>query len=230
MRRSAIDTIGIRLPNRVEIFDEESFNVCTAILSGDPTHTELSMKKILALLIAAGVSLSASAAPETFVIEPSHTLPRFEYSHFGYSTQLSRFDKTSGKIVLDRAAKSGSVDVTIDTTSVNTGLALFNSHIQGEDFLDTKKFPTITFKSSKLNFAGDKLASVDGNLTIKGITKPVKLDVTSFQCMEHPMLKKEACGANATVKIKRTDFNAGKHAPYVGDELTLTLPVEAVKE
>jgi len=188
------------------------------------------MKKIIALIAAAGFSLSAFAAPETFNIDPTHTMPRFEYSHFGYSTQLSRFDKTSGKIVLDRAAKSGSVDVTIDTTSVNTGFPVFNGHIQGEDFLDTKKFPTITFKSNKLNFNGDKLASVDGNLTIKGITKPVKLDVTSFQCMEHPMLKKEACGANATVKIKRTEFNAGKYAPYVGDEVTLTIPVEAIKE
>lgn len=188
------------------------------------------MKKFLALLLAAGFSLSAFAAPDTFVLDGSHTLPRFEYSHFGYSTQLSRFDKTTGTIVLDRAAKSGSIDVTIDATSVNTGFPAFNGHIQGEDFLDTKKFPTIAFKSSKLNFAGDKLASVDGTLTIKGVSKPVKLDVTSFHCMEHPMLKKEACGANATAKISRTEFNAGKFAPYVGDEVTLTIPVEAVKQ
>lgn len=188
------------------------------------------MKKFLALILAAGFSLSAFAAPATFVIDGSHTLPRFEYSHFGYSTQLSRFDKTTGTIVLDRAAKTGSIDVTIDATSVNTGFPAFNGHIQGEDFLDTKKFPTIAFKSSKLNFAGDKLASVDGTLTIKGVSKPVKLDVTSFHCMEHPMLKKEACGANATTKISRTEFNAGKFAPYVGDEVTLTIPVEAVKQ
>lgn len=188
------------------------------------------MKKIALLLLAAGFSLNALAAPETYVIDGSHTFPRFEYSHFGYSNQVSRFDKTTGTIVLDRAAKTGSVDVTIDTTSVNTGFPVFNEHIQGEDFLDTKKFPTITFKSTKLNFAGDKLASVDGQLTIKGIAKPVRLDVTSFQCMEHPMLKKDACGANAVTKIKRTEFNAGKYAPYVGDEVTLTIPVEAVKQ
>jgi len=188
------------------------------------------MKKLFAFLVAAGVSLGAAAAPETFVIDGSHTFPRFEYSHFGYSNQVSRFDKTSGKIVLDRAAKSGSVDVVIDTTSVNTGFPVFNSHLQAEDFFDTKKYPTITFKSNKLNFEGDKLASVDGNLTIKGVTKPVRLDVTSFQCMTHPMLKKDACGANAVTKIKRSEFNAGKYAPYVGDEVTLTIPVEAVKE
>jgi polyisoprenoid-binding protein YceI len=188
------------------------------------------MKKIALLLLAAGFSLNALAAPETYVIDGSHTFPRFEYSHFGYSNQVSRFDKTSGTIVLDRAAKTGSVDVTIDATSVNTGFPVFNGHIQGEDFLDTKKFPTITFTSSKLNFAGDKLASIDGKLTIKGIAKPVRLDVTSFHCMEHPMLKKDACGANAVTKIKRTDFNTGTYAPHVGDEVTLTIPVEAIKQ
>ena len=188
------------------------------------------MKKLTAFLLAAGLSLSAFAAPETFIIDNAHTFPRFEYSHFGYSNQVSRFDKTSGKIVLDRAAKTGSVDVTIDTTSVDTGFALFNGHIQGEDFLDTKKYPTITFKSSKLNFKGDTLTSVDGNLTIKGITKPVTLDITSFKCMPHPMTKKDACGANAVTRIKRTEFNAGKYAPNVSDEVTLTIAVEASKE
>lgn len=188
------------------------------------------MKKIVALLIAAGVSMAATAAPETYVIDGSHTAPRFEYSHFGYSNQVSRFDKTEGKIVIDKAAKTGSVDVTIDAKSVNTGFPLFNNHIQGADFLDTAKFPTITYKSTKVNFSGDKPASVDGNLTIKGVTKPVTLTVTSFHCMPHPMLKKDACGANAVAKILRSDFNAGKYAPHVGDEVTLTFAVEAVKE
>jgi polyisoprenoid-binding protein YceI len=188
------------------------------------------MNKIIAFILAVGVSLSAAAAPEIYAIDGSHTFPRFEYSHFGYSNQVSRFDKTSGKIVLDRAAKTGSVDVVIDTTSVDTGFSLFNGHIQGEDFFDTKKFPTITFKSSKLHFAGDKLSAVDGDLTIKGISKPVTLEVTSFQCMLHPMLKKDACGANAVTRIKRSEFNNGKYAPYVGDDVTLTIAVEAVKE
>ena len=188
------------------------------------------MKKIALFLVAAAVSLTAQAAPETYVIDGSHTFPRFEYSHFGYSTQVSRFDKTSGTIVLDRAARSGSVNVTIDTTSVNTGFPLFNEHIQGEDFFDTKKFPTITFKSTKLNFVGDKPGSIDGDLTIKGVTKPVRLEVTSFHCMPHPLLKKDACGANAVTRIKRSEFNAGKHAPYVGDDVTLSIAVEAVKQ
>ena len=187
------------------------------------------MKRIILLLVAA-FSTAALAAPETYTIEANHTLPRFSYSHFGYSTQLSRFDKTSGKIVLDRQAKNGSVEVSIDTTSVNTGSPLFNEHIQGEDFLDTAKYPTASFISNKLKFEGESLVAVDGILTLKGISKPVSLTVTSFQCMPHPMLKKEACGANATTVVKRTDFNMGKYAPNVGDEVTITIPVEAAKE
>jgi len=187
------------------------------------------MKKLITLAIAATLSTAAFAAPETYTIEGTHTFPRFEYSHFGYSTQLSRFDKITGTITLDKAAKTGSVDVTIDTTSVNTGYPLFNQHIQGEDFFDTAKYPTITYKSTKVNFDGDKPASIEGNLTVKGVTKPVTLTVTSFHCMPHPMLKKDACGANATATIKRSEFNAGKYAPYVGDEVKLTIAVEAYK-
>ena len=188
------------------------------------------MKKIALFAAAATLSSAAFAATETYVIDYTHTFPRFEYSHLGYSIQVSRFDKTSGKITLDRAAKTGSVDVTIDAKSVNTGYALFNEHIQAEDYFYTEKYPTITFKSSHLKFDGDKLVAVNGDLTVKGVTKPVTLTVTSFHCMPHPMLKKDACGANATTKIKRSEFNAGKNAPYVGDEVTLTIPVEAVKE
>ncbi|HEY0665183.1 MAG TPA: YceI family protein [Gallionella sp.] len=188
------------------------------------------MKKILALSLATALSSVAYAAPETYVIDPAHTLPRFEYSHFGYSVQLSRFDRTAGTITLDRDRKKGSIDVTIEAKSVNTGYPLFNEHIQAADFFDTETFPTITYKSKKLKFDGDKVASVDGDLTIKGITKPVTLTVNSFLCMPHPMLKKDACGATATAQVKRSDFNMGKHAPYVGDEVTLTIPVEAIKQ
>lgn len=188
------------------------------------------MKKMLALVAAAGFSVAAVAAPQTYVLDNGHTFSRFEYSHLGFSTQQSRFDNTSGKITIDPAAKTGSVDVVIDTKSVNTGSTAFNEHIQAADFLDTAKYPTITYKSTKVNFDGDKVTSVDGNLTIKGVTKPVTLAVSSFKCGVHPILKKEACGANATATIKRSEFNAGKYAPVVGDDLTLTFAVESLKE
>jgi polyisoprenoid-binding protein YceI len=188
------------------------------------------MKRILALALAATLSSVAYAAPETYVIDSNHTKPSFSYSHFGYSNQVSRFDTATGTITIDRAAKTGSVDVTIDAKSVDTGYPLFNGHIQAEDFFNTEKFPTITFKSNKFAFDGDKLVSVEGDLTIKGITKPVTLTVTSFMCMPHPMAKKDACGANATTVVKRSDFNMAKYTPYVGDEVTLTIPVESIKK
>ena len=186
-------------------------------------------KLATALILAASIA-PAMAAPETFVVEGTHTFPRFSYSHFGYSTQLSRFNKTSGKVVYDKAAKTGSVDIVIDTKSVDTGYATFDEHIQGEDFLDTAKYPTATFKSTKVNFDGDKPASIEGQLTLKWVTKPVTLTVSSFHAMPHPMLKKDAIGANAWTVVKRSEFNAGKYAPYVGDDVRIDIAIEAIKE
>jgi len=185
--------------------------------------------KIAALATAITLSLPAFAAPETFNIDANHTFTSFSYSHFGYSIQQSRFDKTSGSITIDRAAKTGSADITIDMKSVSTGSELFNGHIKGDGFFDVEKFPTATYKSTAFKFDGDKLAAIEGALTVKGITKPVTLAVTNFHCMPHPMAKKDACGANATAKVKRTDFNLGKYAPNVGDEVTITVAIEAVK-
>ena len=186
-------------------------------------------RRLAAAVLAMGLVAPAFAAPVTYTIDPTHTYPRFSYSHFGFSKQLSRFNKTSGTVVLDKAAKTGSVDVTIDMKSVDTGSDLFDQHIQGADFLDTANHPTATFKSTKVVFDGDKPARVEGNLTIKGVTKPVTLNVTSFLAKPHPMLKKDALGANATAMIKRSDFNAGKYAPNVGDEVTLEIAIEAIK-
>jgi polyisoprenoid-binding protein YceI len=118
----------------------------------------------------------------------------------------------------------------IDTKSVNTGFADFNEHIQGEDFLDTKTFPKATFKSTKVLFEGEKPQSIEGQLTIKGVTKPVTLTVTSFQAMPHPMLKKPALGANAYTLIKRSEFNAGKYAPYVADDVRIDIAIEAIAQ
>ena len=118
----------------------------------------------------------------------------------------------------------------IDATSVDSGFPVFNEHLRGEDFFDTAKYPTATFKSTKVVFEGDKPSAIEGDLTIKGITKPVTLTVTSFHAMPHPMKKKDAIGANAFTTVKRSDFNAGKYAPNVGDEIRIDLGVEAIKE
>ncbi len=180
--------------------------------------------------LASAFATSALAAPVTYGVEPNHTYANFSYDHMGLSTQISKFNKTSGTIVYDKAAKTGAVDVTIDMKSVETGSTLFNGHIQGADFLDTEKFPTATFKSTKVVFNGDAPASIEGNLTIKGVTKPVVLKVNHFANKAHPMAKKDAIGANASTQIKRSDFGAGKYAPLVGDDVTITISLEAIQQ
>lgn len=181
-----------------------------------------------ALVLASLLSGTALAAPVTYDLEPNHTYPRFSYNHLGFSTQISRFNKTTGSVMLDAEARTGSVDVRIDMKSVDTGSAAFDEHIQKADLLDTATYPTATFKSTAVRFQGDKPVAVDGILTIKGIARPVTLTVTAFTRKPHPMLRKEAIGADASTVIRRSDFNAGKHAPFVGDEVTLTIAVEAI--
>ena len=184
---------------------------------------------IAALLLATG-STCALAAPATYQVDSSHTFPRFSYSHLGLSIQTSQFNITTGTVTLDQAARSAAVDITIDTRAVDTGSAAFNEHIQAEDFLDTARYPTATFKSTQVLFTGDQPTAIEGDLSIKGITKPVTLKVNHFATMTHPMLQKDAIGANASTVIKRSEFNAGKHVPLVGDEVTITIAIEAIKE
>lgn len=185
------------------------------------------MRTVLATL---GLALIAGnpalAAPASYVPNADHTFVRFSYDHFGFSTQESRFDTTTGTVTYDPVAKTGSVNVTIDTKSVDTGSERFNGHIQGPDFLDTAQYPTATFHSTSIKFDGDKPVSITGDLTIKGITKPVTLTVTSFKHGLN-MMKKDSIGANATGTIKRSDFNMAKYTPMVGDDVTLTIAIEA---
>ena len=184
-------------------------------------------------IVALSLALSASfalATADSYVIDPSHSAARFEYNHLNWTSQLHRFDQVSGKILIDSAAKSGSVEVSIDAKSVNTGFAAFNGHLQGPDFFDAAQYPAITFKSTGLKFEGEKLVAVDGNLTIKGITKPVTLTVLSYQNGPHPMQKnRQSIGANAVAKVKRSDFNMTK-VPAVSDDIALSFAVQAFKE
>jgi polyisoprenoid-binding protein YceI len=180
----------------------------------------------VALTLVAG---AAVAAPETYKIDPTHSFGNFEVSHLGFSTSRGRFNKTDGSIVLDRAAKSVKVEVTIDANSVSTGVDKLDAHLKAEDFFDTAKHPTVTFKSTGAKWNGDKLASVDGNLTMRGITKPVTLTVTSFHCGPNPFAKKDACGADAVTSVKRSDFGMKYALPAVGDEVKIVIQVEGHK-
>jgi len=185
-------------------------------------------KTLIAATFFAMFAGQAIAAPQTYSVDSTHTFPRFSYDHMGMSKQILSFKKTTGTVVLDKEAKDANVDIVIDMTSVNTGVDAFNGHIQSENFLDTAKFPTATFKSTKVVFDGDKPVSVEGDLTIKGVTKPITLTIESFFNGPHPMLKKDAIGANAKGVISRTEFNAGRFAPGVGDQVTLDIALEAV--
>jgi len=189
------------------------------------------MNRLTALtILAVGAFFSAAAlsAPATFNTDPNHTFVRFSYNHMGFTTQEQRFNKVSGTVTLDEAAKTGVVDIVIDSKSIDTGSDLFNGHIQGVDFLDTTTFPTATFKSTAVKFSGLRPASVDGNLTIKGITKPVTLTVTSYTHGAN-MMKKDAIGADATTNIKRSDFNMSKYVPMVGDDVKISISIEAAQ-
>ena len=184
----------------------------------------------LATALLVSVITQATAAPVTYQVDPSHTYPRFSYSHFGLSNQLSSFRKTTGTVTFDAKAKTGQADITIDMTTVNTGLADFDEHLRAEDFFDTAKHPTANFKSTRVLFEGDKPSSIEGLLTIKGITKAVTLTITSFIAMEHPMVKRPAIGANAFTVIKRSEFGAGKYAPFVGDDVRIDIAIEAIAQ
>ena len=187
------------------------------------------MKRTLALLTAAFIALPVVAAPEEYDIDPNHTYPIFEVKHLGYSTQRGRFNKTSGKIVLDREAKQGSVDLTIDVSSLDMGTDIWNQHMFAEGFFDVEKYPTITFKSNKLIFEGDKVVAAEGDFTLLGVTKPIRLTVSNFNCGTHPMLKKDMCGGDISTSVKRSDFGMKKAIPMVGDDVKLSSPVEAFK-
>ncbi len=185
---------------------------------------------ITTLALSAAAVAPAFAAPVSYGVEANHTFPRFSYTHLGFTTQQSRFDKTTGTVVYDKEGRTGSVNITIETNSVSTGSTLFNQHIQGEDFLDTAKYPTVTFKSTKVNFDGDKPVSIEGDLTMKGITKRVTLTVTRFLAAPHPIQKKDTIGADAYTIVKRADFNMGKYAPAVSDEVRIDIAIEALKQ
>jgi polyisoprenoid-binding protein YceI len=185
---------------------------------------------ITTLALSAAAVAPAFAAPVSYGVEANHTFPRFSYTHLGFTTQQSRFDKTTGTVVYDKEGRTGSVNITIETSSVSTGSTLFNQHIQAEDLLDTAKYPTVTFKSTKVNFDGDKPVSIEGDLTMKGITKRVTLTVTRFLAAPHPIQKKDTIGADAYTIVKRTDFNMGKYAPAVSDEVRIDIAIEALKQ
>jgi polyisoprenoid-binding protein YceI len=191
------------------------------------------MKKTI-LAVAAAAALFAGVAQAenaTYAFDPSHTYVTFEISHFGTSTNRGRFDKKEGTAQLDRAAKTGKVDVTIDTSSINTGFEAFNKHLQSADLFDAAKHPTIKFSGDKFTFTGDKVSSISGNLTLLGKTQPVTLKANQFNCYQSPMLKREVCGGDFETTIDRTAFGMNYGIDWgFPKEVKLVIQVEAIKQ
>lgn len=187
-------------------------------------------KTSLALALALAAALPAAAAPESYTVDARHTFPSFEVGHMGFSLQRGRFNKTEGKVTLDAAAKKGSIEIRIDANSIDTGLDKLEEHLKGEDFFNTAKHPTITFKSGDVQFDGDKVAGARGELTMNGVTKPVALKAAQFNCGDHPMAKVKACGGEFTTTIKRSEWNMKYGIPMVADDVLLRINVEALKD
>jgi len=186
--------------------------------------------QILVATFAATTTLGAMAA-ETYVLESSHSQPGFEATHLGLSTQRGAFGKLTGKVTLDRAAKTGAVDVTIDTASIRSFDPRLDNTLKGEKFFNVEKFPTMTFKSTSVAFDGDRVVGVTGDLTMIGVTKPVVLKIDNFKCGDNPFNKKPMCGGDATATIKRSEWGMTAGIPYApSDEVKLLLPIEGYRE
>lgn len=172
-----------------------------------------------------------AAAEERYVLDTVHSQPGFETRHLGFSTQYGSFQKASGTVILDRVARKGSVDVTIDAASVRTHDTRLDAIVKGPRFFDVEKYPTITYKSSDVIFDGDRVVGVDGALTMLGVTRPVKLTVTDFGCGPQPFNKRPMCGGDATATIKRSEWGMTANLPVApADDVKLEIPFEAYRE
>jgi len=189
------------------------------------------MRKSLSLLVVAAVLSTGAAQAADYAIDPTHTFATFEIGHFGATTNRGRFDKKEGQVVFDKAAKTGSVDISFDVASVNTGTPLFDKHLQSAEILNTEKFPKARFVSTKFQFNGDKVRAVDGNLTLLGKTQPVTLKANQFACYDNPMLKREVCGGDFEATIDRTAFGVNYGVDWgFPKNVRLVLQIEAVKQ
>jgi polyisoprenoid-binding protein YceI len=189
------------------------------------------MKALYAIAAVVSLATAASAAPTTYNVDPDHTHPSFEVDHFGgLSVWRGNFKKTSGKVTLDAAAKTGMVEIDVDTASIDFAHDKLNEHVAGPEILNVAKFPTATYKGTLGGFANGAPTTVTGNLTLHGVTKPVALTINSFKCMQNPMSKKDVCGADATGTFNRADFGVNYGQQYgFKQDVVLHIQVEGVK-
>ena len=195
------------------------------------------MKRITLGALALAVPLAASAAPENYTLDPYHTFPHFAVEHFGVSMFWGRFDRSSGKFMIDRAAKKASLELTVNTASVSTGEndkgsrpRSLDEHLRSADFFNVAEFPRMTFKAADVKFNGDNPAEISGELTLLGVTRPLTLKVERWVCKDNPFNKKSMCGGNASGALKRSDFGMKYALPAVSDEVRLYVGFEGYKD
>jgi len=195
------------------------------------------MKRITLGALALAVPLAASAAPENYTLDPYHTFPHFAVEHFGVSMFWGRFDRSSGKFMIDRAAKKATLELVVNTASVSTGEndkgsrpRSLDEHLRSADFFNVAEFPRMTFKAADVKFNGDNPAEISGELTLLGVTRPLTLKVERWVCKDNPFNKKPMCGGNASGALKRSDFGMKYALPAVSDEVRLTIGFEGYRD
>lgn len=195
------------------------------------------MQRLTLGALALTLPLATTAAPESYTLDPYHTFPHFAVDHFGVSTIWGRFDKSSGRFTIDREAKKGALELTVETASLTTGdndkgarPRSRDEHLRSADFFNVAEFPRMTFRASDVKFSGDAPTEVTGELTLLGVTRPLTLKIERWNCRDHPFNKKPMCGGNASGSLKRTDFGMKFAVPAVGDEVRLYVGFEAFRD
>lgn len=180
-------------------------------------------------VLVASASIASAAAAERYTIDPNHTYPSLEMSHMGISVWRGKFNRSSGKVTLDRAARTGNAEIKVETASIDFGLDKMNEFAITTDWLDVEKFPAMTYKGA-IRFSGDTPSSVDGQLTLRGITKPLTLKINLFKCIPHPLTTKELCGADAEGDLNRADYGMTLYSDGEAGKIHLRIQVEANKD
>jgi polyisoprenoid-binding protein YceI len=195
------------------------------------------MKRLTLGALALALPLAAAAAPESYTLDPYHTYPHFAVEHLGVSLMWGRFDTSSGRFTLDRAAKKGTLELTVETASLTTGdnekgarPRSRDEHLRSADFFNVVEFPRMTFKAGDVQFSGDNPTEITGQLTLLGVTRPLTLKLEHWVCKDHPVSRKPMCGGNASGTLKRTDFGMKYAVPAVGDEVRLYVEFEGYKD
>jgi polyisoprenoid-binding protein YceI len=186
------------------------------------------MNRIVVALALATVATAASSAPTNYTVDPDHTHPSFEVDHFGgLSVWRGTFKKSAGKVVLDATAQTGSVEINVDTASIDLAHDKLNEHASSAEILDAARFPTATYKATLGGFKNGAPTLATGTLTLHGVTKPLTLKIDSFKCMQNPMSKKDVCGADATGTFNRADFGVNYGQQYgFSQEVAMRIQVE----